>query len=42
MRKLTVDFPDVSVPIGVDHGFTVTHTEIVFRGRCAECAATSA
>jgi hypothetical protein len=33
------EFPGVAVPASVDAGFEVTATEIVFRGRCAECAA---
>jgi Fe2+ or Zn2+ uptake regulation protein len=33
------EFPGVAVPASVDAGFEVTATEIVFRGRCAGCAA---
>lgn len=33
-----VDYPDVTVPVGADDGFTVLRTEIVFRGRCATCS----
>lgn len=33
------EFPDVSLPIENDLGFEVAATEIVFRGRCRECAA---
>jgi Fe2+ or Zn2+ uptake regulation protein len=33
------DFSDVRVPRGQGHGFSVTHTEIVFRGRCSDCRA---
>ena len=37
---LHADFPGVVVPpTGEAKGFEVTATEIVFRGRCAECAA---
>jgi Fe2+ or Zn2+ uptake regulation protein len=37
---LHTDFPGVVVPRDGDTaGFEVTTTEIVFRGRCAECAA---
>ncbi len=32
------DYPGVVLPDGVDHGFTVSSTEIVFRGRCDACA----
>ena len=31
------DFTDLQVPDGLGHGFLVSSTEIVFRGRCAEC-----
>ncbi len=34
-------FPGVSVPPTKARGFEVTATEIVFRGRCARCAATT-
>jgi Fe2+ or Zn2+ uptake regulation protein len=34
------DFPGVTVPADTAGGFEVTTTEIVFRGRCATCAAT--
>jgi Fur family transcriptional regulator, peroxide stress response regulator len=36
---LHADFPGVAVPAGNPSGFEVTATEIVFRGRCADCAA---
>ena len=36
---LHADFPDLRVPEGDAPGFQVSSTEIVFRGRCAECAA---
>lgn len=32
-------YPDVALPDGADHGFVVDTTQIVFRGRCAPCAA---
>jgi Fe2+ or Zn2+ uptake regulation protein len=38
---LPVDFPEVAVPNGAGEGFTVTRTEIVFRGLCATCAPAS-
>jgi Fe2+ or Zn2+ uptake regulation protein len=38
---LHVDYPDVAVPAGSAADFEVTRTEIVFRGRCAACAATA-
>ena len=39
ITDLHTDFPDVAVPAEASHGFTVTATEIVFRGRCASCEA---
>ena len=36
---LHADFTDLQVPDGFGHGFLVSSTEIVFRGRCADCAA---
>jgi Fe2+ or Zn2+ uptake regulation protein len=40
IEDLHADFPGVAVPTGAEGaGFEVTTTEIVFRGRCAECAA---
>jgi Fe2+ or Zn2+ uptake regulation protein len=33
------DFTEVRVPDDADKGFEITRTEIVFRGRCARCAA---
>ena len=36
---LHADFTDLQVPDGSGHGFLVSSTEIVFRGRCADCAA---
>jgi Fe2+ or Zn2+ uptake regulation protein len=35
------EFPQVTPPAGPDSGFEVATTEIVFRGRCAACAATA-
>ena len=35
------DFPDVTVPGDNPPGFTVTSTEIVFRGVCARCTSSS-
>jgi Fe2+ or Zn2+ uptake regulation protein len=37
---LHVDFTDLQVPDGLGHGFLVSSTEIVFRGRCAACRPT--
>jgi Fe2+ or Zn2+ uptake regulation protein len=37
---LHADFTDLQVPDGLGHGFLVSSTEIVFRGRCAECTPT--
>lgn len=39
---LDVDFPGVVLPVENDSGFEVTATEIVFRGRCRNCAAATA
>ncbi|MBK9181164.1 MAG: transcriptional repressor [Acidimicrobiales bacterium] len=39
VHDLHVEFPGVQVPSGLEHGFRVTATEIVFRGLCAECRA---
>jgi len=33
-----VAFPEVEVPAGLEDGFTVSATQIVFRGRCRSCA----
>jgi Fe2+ or Zn2+ uptake regulation protein len=35
------DFADIRVPRGHSHGFSVSRTEVVFRGRCAPCRATA-
>ena len=37
VQDLHADFPDVRVPDRDVAGFTVSSTEIVFRGRCLEC-----
>ncbi len=43
IRDLHADFPGVTVPPHGDAaGFEVTATEIVFRGRCADCASAAA
>ena len=34
---IEVDFNDVRLPRGGAHGFEVSRTEIVFRGRCTAC-----
>ena len=36
---LDADFPGVAIPADSAAGFEVTTTEIVFRGRCRDCAA---
>lgn len=36
---LPIAFPQVAVPEGLEDGFTVSSTQIVFRGRCRACAA---
>jgi Fe2+ or Zn2+ uptake regulation protein len=38
VRDLYADFADVRVPKATAHGYEVWSTEIVFRGRCPECA----
>jgi Fe2+ or Zn2+ uptake regulation protein len=38
VHDVEADFPGVTVPADNDFGFTVTATEIVFRGRCRDCA----
>jgi Fur family transcriptional regulator, peroxide stress response regulator len=38
VRDLYADFDEVSVPAGAEQGFTVGSAEVVFRGRCDECA----
>jgi Fe2+ or Zn2+ uptake regulation protein len=38
VRDLRADFRRVAVPPSKRQGFTIEHTEIVFRGVCAECA----
>jgi Fe2+ or Zn2+ uptake regulation protein len=39
VHDLYADFTDVRVPTGATHGFEISGTEIVFRGRCPRCAA---
>jgi Fe2+ or Zn2+ uptake regulation protein len=39
IHDLHADFGEVAVPAGADMGFTVTATEIVFRGLCGTCTA---
>lgn len=39
VHDVHADFTDVRVPAGAGGGFVVSSTEIVFRGRCPECAA---
>lgn len=38
VEDLHVDYPEVAVPAAAAPGFTVSRTDIVFRGRCASCA----
>lgn len=38
VRDVYVDFTEFEVPPQATEGFTVSSTEIVFRGRCNECA----
>lgn len=35
------EFPQVTLPVAAGSGFEVATTEIVFRGRCASCAASA-
>jgi Fe2+ or Zn2+ uptake regulation protein len=39
VHDLYADFTDVQVPDVASHGFTISATEIVFRGTCPECSA---
>jgi len=39
VQDVVAEFPGVTVPDANAFGFTVTTTEIVFRGRCRACAA---
>jgi Fe2+ or Zn2+ uptake regulation protein len=39
VQDVAADFPEVAAPVRNDFGFEVTATEIVFRGRCRDCAA---
>jgi Fe2+ or Zn2+ uptake regulation protein len=38
VRDLHADFGPLQIPSADGHGFAVGSVEIVFRGRCAECA----
>jgi Fe2+ or Zn2+ uptake regulation protein len=37
VHDVHTDFSDVVLPLGDDHGFDVSSTEIVFRGLCRNC-----
>ena len=37
IADVTADYAEVRVPRGQAHGFTVSRTEITFRGLCAPC-----
>jgi Fe2+ or Zn2+ uptake regulation protein len=39
VQDLEADFPGVALPADQGHGFRVSSTQIVFRGRCTDCAA---
>ncbi|HEX6418792.1 MAG TPA: transcriptional repressor [Acidimicrobiales bacterium] len=39
VQDVEAEFPGVTVPDAEAFGFTVSTTEIVFRGRCRDCAA---
>ncbi|MFP4513043.1 MAG: Fur family transcriptional regulator [Acidimicrobiales bacterium] len=38
VRDVVVDFTTIDLDEGILEGFTVSSTDIVFRGRCATCA----
>jgi len=42
VRDLHADFGELEVPAGERQGFAVNAAEVVFRGRCAECAGPAA
>jgi Fe2+ or Zn2+ uptake regulation protein len=42
VQDLEADFPGVALPAGLDTGFHVSSTQIVFRGRCTACAGAGA
>jgi Fe2+ or Zn2+ uptake regulation protein len=39
VRDVTVDFAGLELPADAEQGFAVHRAEVVFRGRCAACAA---
>lgn len=39
VHDIHIDFTDVHVPPGHDHGYVMSTTEIVFRGTCPRCQA---
>ncbi len=41
VTDLDVDFDTIAVPPGMEQGYTITTTQIVFRGRCESCVANS-
>jgi Fe2+ or Zn2+ uptake regulation protein len=38
VRDLSIEFAGLEVPADAGHGFAVRRAEVVFRGRCGECA----
>lgn len=38
VRDIAVDLDGVVVPAGAEQGFTVERADVVFRGRCDDCA----
>jgi Fe2+ or Zn2+ uptake regulation protein len=40
VTDLDVEFAEIAVPPGKEQGYTISSTEIVFRGRCEACAGT--
>lgn len=42
VADLDVEFDGIAVPPGKEQGYTITTTQIVFRGRCESCVAPSA
>jgi Fe2+ or Zn2+ uptake regulation protein len=41
VRDLHADFPDVTIPTALRQGFSLGTPEVVFRGLCASCNASS-
>ncbi|MDQ6697767.1 MAG: transcriptional repressor [Actinomycetota bacterium] len=39
VADVEADFDDIAVPPGKEQGYSITRTQIVFRGRCESCVA---